>query len=374
MIGLMQQGEPMSKVNTKDLVFLLLALVRKKYANRIIEKYKNLIWKIIHKKLPGYTGGKADIPQVAKQDVFSKIAVAFLEIVNNGKFRGEHGEASAVACIQNITRKKCADCIRWLTKERKARNFQETESRDKLWFEKISSKDPHIEKNSRERHEAKTQDEIFSEIAKHLDVIQLRKEGYTISKIADMLSLTEGQVRGRISRGKERLSKETKSLGWATPKTGFVDESLKLISSLSPYFDKTVDELEPDDFQDRFGRGGITLGYTVPTGKDRIIRRYGGFYKGHIELINKMRKIQHEGYKQERICVKCHRPTEIEDVIIDNTLAYCKKCYKNIKKHEEMKYGKMDSLQLGVAPAEGVSPTEKEEAVEFMATDAPTGA
>lgn len=323
-----------------------------------------------------------EVPPQDVDDIVADTMTSLVKDIQTGKFRGEHGEASIVSGLKKRYTGKRADYFRERDSEDGKQEFRNRvyspeyravkwdvklqkevivvagdvahddypgspgdsgEFFKDSWFENLPpAPSPfmteeegekfmrtHAGLDPMEAYISKERKAIEAEIekgSKHPDVIEYYKEGDSRKEIAKKTNKTELQVKRIIEYEKQRRAKIGKSLGHQEVKkrSKYVDKSLAIIR----------DEAFWEDSTKVMARGG-TIGHLDYVTPPRKVRKFKGIYTGHAKLINKMRKIQHEQYEKERICIRCHQVTKIEDMVIDNTLAYCKECHTRCEKHTE---------------------------------------
>ncbi len=179
------------------------------YANMIIEKYEKAIWLRLRDKLPEFRGSEPYIHEADREDVFSNVVCAWLDMVATGKFKGEHGEPSAVACIYGIIEREGNKFFRKRKIEGKyvehePKHDNEEEERDP-WIDTLTYHEEKIDFSPEERCEAEEQVRLILSKSKIPHILKLKLEGYSTKEIAEMIGEPYEQVKKKIQRDKKNI-------------------------------------------------------------------------------------------------------------------------------------------------------------------------
>jgi DNA-directed RNA polymerase specialized sigma24 family protein len=237
------------------------------------KKYKGATRKRINKKLP-------DFQYDDRMDVLHNTFTAFLGLARNGNFRGEYGELSIGACLSSIADNECADFINAIEEERERRVYSLGENRNVYdkngdnfqgdWKENYPESAnflyDHEVLSEEAKYERKLKIEFIMKESKYPGIMKLRRDGFTIDEIANMLGLTKTQVKNRLARDIRRIYKKAKSFGWTEYENGQIKDADKLLKMLtskpSKHYDQAKKKLSENDLKD--------LGYTLPTDESSI--------------------------------------------------------------------------------------------------------
>lgn len=192
------------------------------YADRILEKYEGKIKQAVH----GIFKGATNVSLGDRQDIVINVCHALWKLLDSGKFKGKHKEASIKACISAIARNKKNDFLRKFITDKKLRAYEppprdntlgggipeETES----WLEICPPYflDKQADKDVAREYEEKEGDEFIARETKYPEIIDSYRKGYSMKVIARTYGLTNEQVKKRIQREKKRLAKIAKQQGW----------------------------------------------------------------------------------------------------------------------------------------------------------------
>ena len=167
----------------------------------------------------------SDISPQDRQDMVIGVFHAFWKMLERGKFKGKHGEASIKACISSIAHNKKVDFLEKFIKEKKLRVYAPEEKEDKPsggvypthtpWIENYP---PYWGEETDEDvvtiYERKERIEFIKRETKYPEIIDSHRKGYSIKVIARTYGLNDEQVKKRIQREIKRLAKIAKQQGW----------------------------------------------------------------------------------------------------------------------------------------------------------------